>query len=416
MLTGRRGLLTPWPWPGACWPGLAVGTTAARGPRGLLELARMVPGFIGWKLGVYRRMTSGEASAEWRRTPHRDRGAAMRVLVTGHEGYIGAVMTEVLGAAGHEVVGLDSGLYVGCDLGPAPRPVPTIGGDVRDVTVGDLRGLDAVVHLAAISNDPIGELNTDVTYDINHRASVHLAELAKAAGVQRFVFASSCSLYGASEGGQMLDESAEFLPVTAYGESKVLAEAGISALADDAFSPTHMRNATVFGVSPRLRGDVVVNNLTGIAFATGKVHLKSDGSPWRPLVHVRDVCRVARAILEAPRELVHGVAMNGPQRPQPPHPRGGRDRGGRRARFSLSFAEGAGPDLRNYRADCGLLARLLPHAVPAMTVADGVTELLEAFARFGLTAQDLEGPRFTRLARIRELTAAGELDGALHRA
>ena len=341
----------------------------------------------------------------------------MRVLVTGHEGYIGAVMTEVLGAAGHEVVGLDSGLYVGCDLGPAPRPVPTIGADVRDVTVADLRGLDAVVHLAAISNDPIGELNTDVTYDINHRASVHLAELAKAAGVQRFVFASSCSLYGASEGGQMLDESAEFLPVTAYGESKVLAEAGISALADDAFSPTHMRNATVFGVSPRLRGDVVVNNLTGIAFATGKVHLKSDGSPWRPLVHVRDVCRVAQAILEAPRELVHGVAMNV-----------GRNDLNHRIRevaeivaaavpgSSLSFAEGAGPDLRNYRADCGLLARLLPHAVPAMTVADGVTELLEAFARFGLTADDLEGPRFTRLARIRELTAAGELDGALHRA
>ena len=338
----------------------------------------------------------------------------MRVLVTGHEGYIGAVMTEVLAAAGHEVVGLDSGLYAGCDLGPAPAPVPVIGRDVRDVTADDLRGIDGVVHLAAISNDPIGQLNPDVTYAINHRASVRLAELAREAGASRFVFASSCSLYGAGGGDGLLDEGADFLPVTAYGESKVFGERDIAPLATDDFSPTFMRNATVYGASPRLRGDVVVNNLTGIAFATGKVVLKSDGSPWRPLVHVRDVCRVAAAILAAPRDRIHNLAVNV-----------GRSSENYRIRevaeivhdaipgSSLTIADGAGPDLRNYRVDCSLLERLLPEAVPTMTVADGVQELLAWFRDHGLTAADLEGPRFTRLARISELADGGRLDDEL---
>lgn len=338
----------------------------------------------------------------------------MRVLVTGHEGYIGAVMTEVLAAAGHDVVGLDSGLYAGCDLGPAPAPVPVIGRDVRDVTADDLRGIDGVVHLAAISNDPIGQLNPDVTYAINHRASVRLAELAREAGASRFVFASSCSLYGAGGGDGLLDEGADFLPVTAYGESKVFGERDIAPLATDDFSPTFMRNATVYGASPRLRGDVVVNNLTGIAFATGKVVLKSDGSPWRPLVHVRDVCRVAAAILAAPRDRIHNLAVNV-----------GRSSENYRIRevaeivhdaipgSTLSIADGAGPDLRNYRVDCSLLERLLPEAVPTMTVADGVQELLAWFRDHGLTADDLEGPRFTRLARISELAGGGRLDDDL---
>ncbi len=338
----------------------------------------------------------------------------MRVLVTGHEGYIGAVMTEVLAAAGHEVVGLDSGLYAGCDLGPAPAPVPVIGRDVRDVTADDLRGIDGVVHLAAISNDPIGQLNPDVTYAINHRASVRLAELAREAGASRFVFASSCSLYGAGGGDGLLDEGADFLPVTAYGESKVFGERDIAPLATDDFSPTFMRNATVYGASPRLRGDVVVNNLTGIAFSTGKVVLKSDGSPWRPLVHVRDVCRVAAAILAAPRDRIHNLAVNV-----------GRSSENYRIRevaeivhdaipgSSLTIADGAGPDLRNYRVDCSLLERLLPEAVPTMTVADGVQELLAWFRDHGLTAADLEGPRFTRLARISELADGGRLDDEL---
>jgi len=338
----------------------------------------------------------------------------MRVLVTGHEGYIGAVMTGVLADAGHEVVGLDSGLYAGCDLGPAPAPVPVIGRDVRDVTADDLRGVDAVVHLAAISNDPIGQLNPDVTYAINHRASVRLAELARAAGASRFVFASSCSLYGAGAGEGLLDERADFLPVTAYGESKVLAERDIAPLATDGFSPTFMRNATVYGASPRLRGDVVVNNLTGLGFATGKVVLKSDGSPWRPLVHVRDVCRVAAGILAAPRDTIHNLAVNV-----------GRSTENHRIRevaeivhdaipgSVLTIADGAGPDLRNYRVDCSLLEELLPDAVPRMTVADGVRELLDAFTAHGLTAAQLEGARYTRLARISELAGAGRLDDEL---
>lgn len=338
----------------------------------------------------------------------------MRVLVTGHEGYIGAVMTGVLADAGHEVVGLDSGLYAGCDLGPAPAPVPVIGRDVRDVTAEDLRGIDAVIHLAAISNDPIGQLNPDVTYAINHRASVRLAELARDAGASRFVFASSCSLYGAGGGDGLLDEHADFLPVTAYGESKVFGERDIAPLATDDFSPTFMRNATVYGASPRLRGDVVVNNLTGLGFATGRVVLKSDGSPWRPLVHVRDVCRAAAAILAAPRETVHNLAVNI-----------GRSTENYRVRevaeivheaipgSELSIADGAGPDLRNYRVDCSLLERLLPDAVPQMTVADGVRELIDAFTAHGLTADQLEGARYTRLARISELAGAGRLDGEL---
>ncbi|MCB0872349.1 MAG: NAD(P)-dependent oxidoreductase [Actinobacteria bacterium] len=338
----------------------------------------------------------------------------MRVLVTGHEGYIGAVMVQVLQDAGHDVVGLDSGLYRGCDLGPAPARIPTVGSDVRDVTAQDLAGIQAVVHLAAISNDPIGELNTDVTYEINHRASVHLAEQAREAGVHRFVFASSCSLYGASEAGGMLDESAHFLPVTAYGESKILAERDIRPLASDTFSPTFMRNATVYGASPRLRGDVVVNNLTGSAFATGKVHLLSDGTPWRPLIHVRDVCRVAQTILAAPRELIHNVSMNVSSSDENYRIRDVAEIVHRAVPGSeLTFAEGAGPDLRNYRVDGSLLARLLPDAVPQWTVADGVRELLEWFGTHGLTEDALRGPRFTRLARIRELTDAGRLDGHL---
>lgn len=342
----------------------------------------------------------------------------MKVLLTGHDGYIGTVTSAALRAAGHEVVGLDAGLFAGCDLGPQPPAVPGVGGvdgrlDVRDVTVDMLRGLDAVVHLAALSNDPLGHLDEDLTFAINHRASVALAMAARAAGVERFVFASSCSLYGAA-GDAHLDETADFAPITAYGASKVRTELDVRPLADDDFSPTFMRNATVYGASPRLRGDVVVNNLTAIAFATGEVLLKSDGTPWRPLVHVADVARSIVAVLAAPREVVHAQSFNV-------------GRTGENYRISevaelvrdivpgttVTYADGAGPDPRCYRVDCSKLASLVPDAVPRLSVADGVRELLAAFAEHGMTMGDLEGPRFTRLARITELRAAGRLDGAL---
>lgn len=337
----------------------------------------------------------------------------MRVLLTGHEGYIGAVASTVLADAGHDVVGLDSYLYEGCDLGDGPPEIEALRMDVRDVEPRHLDGFDAVIHLAAISNDPIGELDPDITYAINHRASVRLAEAAKAAGVGRYVFSSSCSLYGAA-GDAILDESAGFDPVTAYARSKVLAEQDISKLADDDFSPVYLRNATVYGASPRLRGDVVVNNLTGVAFSTGRVHMMSDGTPWRPLVHVRDVSRAMLAAIEAPREVVHDEAINIVASSQ-------------NYRISevaeivrdelpgteITYADDAGPDLRCYRVTGSKLERLLPQAVPAMTVRDGVRELVAAFRADGITAEDITGPRFTRLRRVDELKSAGRLDDSL---
>lgn len=341
----------------------------------------------------------------------------MRVLLTGHDGYIGTVASEALRAAGHEVLGLDAGLFAGCGLAEPPPAPPTPTGadriDVRDVTPDMLRGIDAVVHLAALSNDPLGTLDEDLTYAINHRASVQLARAARDAGVERFVFASSCSLYGAA-GDAHLDETAGFAPITAYGASKVRTEQDVAPLASDDFSPTFMRNATVFGASPRLRGDVVVNNLTAVAFATGHVLMKSDGTPWRPLVHVRDVARSIVAVLAAPREAVHAQSFNVGRTEENyrisevaeivrEHVPGTR----------ITYADGAGPDPRCYRVDCSKLAAVVPDAVPRLTVADGVRELLEAFAEHGMTQEDLEGPRYTRLARITALRDAGELDPAL---
>lgn len=337
----------------------------------------------------------------------------MRVLVTGHEGYIGAVLVPLLREAGHRVTGLDVGWFAGCDFGPPPEAPPARRLDLRDADPGALEGFDAVVHLAALSNDPLGDLNPDVTYAINHRASVALALLARDAGVSRFAFSSSCSLYGAA-GDAELDETADFHPVTPYGHSKILAEQEIGQLASDDFHPVFLRNATAYGVSPRLRGDLVVNNLVGHAVTHGEVLLKSDGTPWRPLVHVEDIARAFCTVLEVDVARIHNEAFNVGRPGENYRIRDVAERvesavAGSRVRL----AAGASPDKRNYRVDFSRIAERLPEFRPRWTVEAGVAELRDAYLREGLVRDDLEGSRYLRIRRIRELIAAGRLDDAL---
>jgi nucleoside-diphosphate-sugar epimerase len=339
----------------------------------------------------------------------------MKVLLTGHRGYIGVEMVPALLAAGHEVIGLDSGLYEGCDFGGAPDPIAELAVDLRDVEPSHCAGVDAVIHMAALSNDPLGDVNPAVTYDINHRGSMRLASAAKRAGVKRFLFSSSCSLYGAG-GSDLLDEQADFHPVTPYGESKVMVERDLRGLADASFSPVYLRNATAYGVSRRLRLDIVVNNLVGHAVTSGKVLLQSDGTPWRPLVHVQDIIHAFLAALQAPRERVHDQAFNV-------------GRGGENYRIrdiaelvrevvpncEVAFAAGASPDARNYRVDFGKIEKELPGYAPRFRLRDGIVELYEAYKRHGMTAAEFQGARYYRLRTVRARQEQGELDDALHR-
>lgn len=337
----------------------------------------------------------------------------MRILVTGSQGYIGSVLAPELVAAGHDVTGLDTCFYEGCDFGPELAPIPTVRRDVRDVTARDCEGYDALVHLAALSNDPIGDLNERWTYDINLDATLGVARAAKEAGVRRFVFASSCSMYGASGTDELLDEDAPLRPLTAYAESKVRAEEGLAELSDDDFVAVSMRNATVYGVSPRLRLDIVLNNLAGWAHTTGRIRLLSDGMSWRPLVHVRDLSRVAHAILDAPDALVRGEAFNVGSNEQNYLVR---DLAGVLADVTgceIELAGDASPDPRSYRVDFSKLARTFPALSFEWDSRRGAEELVDAYRRVPLTPELFEGRRYVRLRQLRHLLDAGELEAGL---
>ena len=337
----------------------------------------------------------------------------MRVLVTGSAGYIGTVVAPMLAEEGFDVVGLDSDFYRGCVFGRDDVRLPLVRKDIRDLATRDLEGFDAVAHFAALSNDPLGDLNPALTDEINHQATVRLAELARAAGVSRFLFSSSCSMYGAA-GDAVLDEDAPFNPVTPYAASKVLAERGLVRLATDRFSPVYLRNTTAYGLSSKMRFDLVLNNLTAWAVASGRVLIKSDGTPWRPLVHIEDIGRALIAALRAPRDVIHNRAFNV-----------GIDEENFQVRelaaivketvpgCDIDFAEGGGPDRRSYRVDFGRIRRELPEFQPRWTARAGVRQLYDALLEAKVTVDDFEGPRYRRIDTIRSLLAAGQIDATL---
>jgi len=337
----------------------------------------------------------------------------MRVLVTGHKGYIGTVMVPIMVKAGFDVVGMDSDLYRRCTFNHGMMAIPSIDKDIRDATIDDLSGFDAVCHLAALSNDPLGNLNPEITYDINYRGTVHLAELAKSAGVRRFIFSSSCSNYG-SAGDNLVTEDAPMEAVTPYGVSKIKAERDLAELADSRFAPVFLRNATAYGLSPRHRFDIVLNNLTAWAFATGRVFLKSDGTPWRPIVHIADIAQAFIVALNAPAEIVSGQAFN----------IGRQDQNFRIREIAqivqqvvpncrIEYAAGAGPDTRCYRVDFSKARKVLSAFRPEWTAQRGAEELYGAYREVGLKVEEFEGARFNRIDHIRKLLCEGFLDDTL---
>lgn len=334
----------------------------------------------------------------------------MKVLVTGHRGFIGTVMVPMLLEEGFDVTGLDTDLYRYCTYGDEPLTIPTIAKDVRDVEPSDIEGFDAIVHLAALSNDPLGNINPDLTYDINYHASVRIAEIAREVGVDRFLFASSCSMYGKA-GEEVLDETAEFNPVTPYAKSKVLVERDVSKLANDHFSPVFLRNATAYGVSPRIRFDLVINNLVAWAFTTGKILLKSDGTPWRPLVHIEDITQAVICALKAEKSVIHNLAVNV----------GSNDENYQMKELAnfvkeivpnceVEYAEDAGPDPRSYRVNFDKIHRVFPEFKTRWTARMGVEQCYESYKRFGLSKDDYEGIRYKRIAHILNLIEQGKLD------
>jgi len=337
----------------------------------------------------------------------------VRVLVTGHRGYIGSVLAPYLAGAGHEVEGLDSDLYRGCDLGPKADTIRGRVADVRGVTPDDLSGFDAIVHLAALSNDPLGDLEPGLTEEINCGGTVKLARAARAAGVRRFVFASSCSMYGASGTDAALDEQAPLRPLTAYAESKVGAENALFALAGEDFAPVSMRNATVFGASPRLRLDIVLNNLTAWAHTTGRIRLLSDGRAWRPMVHVRDLAKVAEKLLEAPEDTIRGVSFNIGTDEQNYLVRELADVVAGVTGCEVEVAEGSSADQRSYRVSFKKLARTFPELTFDWDAERGARELTDAYTRLGLTRDDFDGDRYVRIRRLTHLLREGQLNEGL---